>query len=142
MAKKSEAFPSRFLHAEDMNGKPMTVTIASADFETLKYDGKEQRKMVLTFRETKKVLTVNVTNWDMIVLITGQEDSSNWPGHKIELYPSTTQVGAKMVACIRIRSPEQPELRPANVRPIPPDAPDDMDDELPAAFQRKKARRA
>jgi hypothetical protein len=98
--------------------------------------------MVLTFRETKKVLAVNVTNWDMIVLITDQEDSNNWPGHKIQLYPDTTRVGSETKPCIRIRSPEQPELRPANVRPIPPDAPADINDELPAVFRPKKVRRA
>src|SRR5262249_6354013 len=103
---------------------------------------KEQRKMVLTFRETKKVLTVNVTNWDMIVLITGQEDSNNWAGHAIELYPDTTRVKSETKPCIRVRSPEQPELKPANVRPIPPYAPDDINDELPAVFRPKKARRA
>src|SRR5262245_608161 len=131
MAKRDDAFPSRFLHAPDLNGEPLTVTITSANFETLTYEGKEQRKMVLTFRHTRNVLPDNVTNWDMTVLITGQEDPNTWAGHAIELYPDTTRVKSETKPCIRVRSPEQPELKPANVRPIPPHAPADMNDELP-----------
>ena len=36
MAKRDEVFPSKYLKASDLNGKPITVTIESAVLETLK----------------------------------------------------------------------------------------------------------
>ena len=126
------------MKAADLNGDPLVVTIVSAPLETLKNpEGKEQTKTVLYFRGTKKLLPLNVTNWDAVADVTGESDSENWAGCKIELYPATTEMKGKTVACIRIRAPEQPEPRAkqkpsaaGTKRPIKkPD--DDMDDKIP-----------
>lgn len=140
MVTKSEAFPSKFLKAADLGGKPLTVTIASAATETLKSpEGVEQPKVVLRFTNGKKPLgkglPLNMTNFDMVAEITGEDDSARWLGHKVELYPTKTEMRGKIVDCIRIREPGQPELkatatrRPAKKSPPPSD--DDMDDEVP-----------
>lgn len=140
MATRNDAFPSRFLKAADLNGKPLTLTIASAAYETLKnHRGTDEQKLVVSFLKTKKLLVVNVTNFDAIVDATGEADSDDWPGHKVEAYPSEVQVGAEMKPCIRIRGPEQATLKPgtATKRPIKKAAPpkangdDDMDDAIP-----------
>jgi len=48
MAKRDEVFPSKYLKAADLNGKPLTVTITSAVQEKLKTpEGVEQVKTVL-----------------------------------------------------------------------------------------------
>ena len=41
------------------------------------------------------------------------DETDNWPGHRIELYPDKTQMGGKPVDCIRVRAPAQRELLPA-----------------------------
>ena len=93
----------------DLNGAPLTVTIVSAPLETLKNpEGKEQTKTVLYFRGTKKLLPLNATNWDSVADIAG-DDSDDWAGHKIELYPAKTEMKGKTVDCIRVRAPEQPK---------------------------------
>jgi hypothetical protein len=122
MAKRDEVFPSKYLKAADLNGKPISLTIAAATLETLKtLDGKEQSKTVLSFKGAKKTMPLNVTNWDAVALVTGEGDSDNWPGHAIELYPTTTSMGGKSMDCIRIRAPAQRELRaPAKPEPKPP----------------------
>lgn len=108
--KKSEAFPSKYLKAEDLRGKPVVVTITKTTFELLKSpDGKEQHKTVLHFNGAKKTLPLNLTNWDSCAAICG-DDSDDWPGNKIEIYPAKTQMGGKMVDCVRIRPPAQREL--------------------------------
>jgi hypothetical protein len=57
MATRDELFPSRFIKASDLNGKPMIVTITSADRETLKdTSGKEKEKLILGFERLKKAL--------------------------------------------------------------------------------------
>ena len=133
MAKRDEVFPSKYLKASDLNGKPITLTIATAALEQMKtLDGKEQTKTVLSFKGTKKTLPLNVTNWDAVALATGEDDSDNWPGHNIELYPTTTSMQGKSMECIRIRAPAQRGLR-APPKPAPKPAPpaDDMNDIIP-----------
>jgi hypothetical protein len=130
--KKNDVFPSKYLKCADLNGKPITVTIQAATYELLKSpEGKEQNKIVLSFQGAKKTLPLNITNFDSCAGICG-DDTDNWPGHKIELYPAKTQMGGKTVDCIRIQSPGQRELPPTP----PPSKPEqtlkeEMDDEIP-----------
>jgi hypothetical protein len=137
MAKRNEVFPTRYLTAADLNGKPITLTIECAPIETLKKNKNgEDTKTVLYFRGTKKVLPLNRTNWDAVAEITGKDDSDNWPGYSIEVYPTTTQFGADVVDCLRIRAPAQGELKPARAakssKAQPPAAvADETDDQIP-----------
>ena len=132
MAKRDEVFPSKYLTASDLKGKPVTVTIQSATIETLRtLEGKEQTKTVLYFKGAKKTLPLNATNWDATADATGEDDTERWPGHAIEIYPTTTTMQGKPVGCIRIRPPAQREL-PKVKQPAPkPSVADDMEDEIP-----------
>jgi hypothetical protein len=130
MAKRDEVFPSKYLKDTDLTRKPIVVVIESAPLETLKtFEGKEQTKTVLYFKGAKKSLPLNATNWDAVAAITGEDDTERWPGHAIEIYPTTTTMQGKPVGCIRIRPPAQREL-PKVKPPAPPPA-DDVDDEIP-----------
>ena len=131
MARKDDVFPSKFLKAGDLN-KPIQVMIERAPLETLKStEGKEQVKTVLYFRGAKKALPLNLTNWESCAEICGADDSDDWPGHQIELYPTKTQMGGKTVDCIRIRPPAQREL-PKQKPPVgEPPPTDDMNDVIP-----------
>jgi hypothetical protein len=124
--KRNEVFPSKYLKAGDLGGKPAIVRISAVTYETLKSpEGKEQNKAVLAFAGTTKLLPLNMTNWDAVANIAG-DDTDEWPNKKIELYPTTTQMGSKTVECVRIRKPsppKEPEL------PVVPD--DDPDDAIP-----------
>ena len=144
--KRDDVFPSKYLKAADLNGKPVTVTIKNAPYETLKSsEGKEQGKTVLYFVRGKKALPLNIVNWDSVAEICG-DDTDAWPGHPIELYPTVTQMGPKTVPCIRIRRPRgtlplaarpgaTPAPMPAETSPVEayPDA--DFSDDLPEAFR-------
>ena len=136
MATRDEAFPSKYLRCADLKGKPITVTIESATLETLKSpDGKEQTKTVLRFVGKTKELPLNRTNWDQVASITGEDDSDNWPSHKIELYPTTTAMRGHMTDCVRVRPPAQREL-PKSSKPLPPKPvakplEEEIDDEVP-----------
>lgn len=135
MARRDDVFPSRFLRASDLNGKPITVTIERAPLEKLKgMDGKEDTKTVLYFVGAKKCLPLNRTNWDTCADITNEGDSDSWKSHRIELYPTTTEMRGELTPCIRIRKPGQGELPiKKNVVPPPPkpSLADEMDDEIP-----------
>ena len=129
--KKADVFPSKYLKNDDLNGKPITVTIERAPLEPLKTpDGKEQNKTVLYFRGTKKALPLNITNWDACAEICG-EDTEDWPRHQIELYPTKTQMGGKTVDCIRIRPPAQRQLPKQNPPVEEPPPTDDTNAVIP-----------
>jgi hypothetical protein len=130
MATRSERYPRRFLSAEDLQGKSVVVEIEEERLEELTdTNGKTANKSVLSFVGKEKKLVLNATNWDSIVEITGCEDSRDWPGNKVELYPTTTLMAGRKVDCIRIR---RPSSRPAAAAPPPPPPPaDDMSDEIP-----------
>jgi hypothetical protein len=77
-----EMFPGRFLHACDLKGRWVTLTIADAHMEDMATDddarkGKKEPKAVLTFKDGKgrtleKQLAVNVTNKICIVKMFGK----------------------------------------------------------------------
>jgi hypothetical protein len=134
--KRSDAFPSQFLKAADLGGKAAVLKIEDARMETLKGPSGEQKKLVLAFARTPKRLVMNITNFESVAEITGEEDSDRWPGHRIEIYPTKVEMQGKRVDCIRVRRPPQPELvavKSTEPSPPPPRGSDDdgMDDEIP-----------
>jgi hypothetical protein len=122
--KRYEVFPSKYLKAADLGGKPAIVRISAVTYEPLKSpEGKEQEKTVVAFAGTKKLLPLNMTNWDAVANIAG-DDTDEWLNKKIELYPTTTQMGSKTVECVRIRKPSPPKEPKLPV--VPDDDPDDV----------------
>jgi hypothetical protein len=135
--KRDEVFPSKYLKAADLGGKPRVVTIERALLETLKNpEGKEQAKTVLYFAGSKKMLPLNRINWDAVAAIAG-DDTEDWPGARIELYPTTTEMAGKIVDCIRIRAPSQAAMPLRSAKPAPAAAKagnggrSDLDDAVP-----------
>jgi hypothetical protein len=128
---RDEVFPSKYLRFVDLKGKPCIVTIESARYETLKgLDGKETQKIVLYFENVPKSLPLNATNFDAVCDVTGCPDTEDWPGQRIELYPTKTPMGGQLVDCIRIRRPSsRPTAAAAPVPPPPPLPP--TEDEIP-----------
>jgi hypothetical protein len=120
--KRDDLFPSKYAKCADLKGKPRIVEIEHAPIETLKNPkGEEQRKVVLYFKGAKKALPLNLTNFDAVAEIAGSDETNDWPGTRIELYPATTMMGGKITDCIRIRrsreelpiSPPPPPTKPA-----------------------------
>jgi hypothetical protein len=128
---RDEVFPSKYLKAVDLKGKPHIVTIERAPYETLKgLDGKEAQKIVLYFKNADKSLPLNATNFDAVCDATSRFDTEDWPGQRIELFPTKTTMGGKTIDCIRIRRPSA--SRPtASAVPPPPQPADEMSDEIP-----------
>lgn len=107
--KRHEAFPSKWLKTEDLQGKPRVVTIEAVGIEDIGDDG--DRKPVMSFQGMEKGFVLNSTNFDTIAEAYGEE-TDDWHGHKIELYPTTTDFKGKRTPCIRIRTaPAKPAPR-------------------------------
>jgi hypothetical protein len=109
----NEMFPGRYIKAETLNGKARTYHVVAVERVKLS-DG--SLKPVITFEDEDMKFILNRTNADSIVQIYGR-DSDNWIGKLIELYPTRTQFGTKMVDAVRVRRPQR---RPASDR-VPPE---------------------
>jgi len=124
MVTRQEAFPSRWLQASDFP-RPAVLEIVEINQETVRgNDGRNAKKLALYFRGQRKALIVNATNFDMITIITGKIDSDDWIGHSVELYATTTEMGGKVVPCIRVRAPGSTK-KAAPVRAVEPE-PDEI----------------
>ena len=113
--KRDDLFPSKYLKCADLKGRPRVVEIEHAAIEMLKNPkGEEQRKSVLYFKGAKKALPLNLTNF--VAEIVGSDETNDWPGTKLELYPATTMLGGKVTDCVRIRRSQDG----LPISPLPP----------------------
>ncbi len=136
--KAHEAFPSKYIKTEDLEGKSVPVTIERVITETIKRDdGATEEKRIVYFRGGQRGMVLNQTNWNAIADISGKDDDDDWPGTKVVLYPTKTQFGSKTVPCIRIMGPAQnsalskTQLKPV-VQAVENENPaDGLDDDIP-----------
>ena len=100
----SKSFPG-FLEAGDLDGKEVTLTIASVRepvSDDKGKDGKPIGKPVVKFEKAAKEWVLNKTNARMIRQLYGNE-YSGWKGKKITLYVTTCAAFGETVACTRVR---------------------------------------
>src|SRR5262249_378716 len=117
--------------AEDLP-EPVTLTIQAVKDETLKFNGREDRKPVLYFERTQKSLPLNMTGWDTLADLTGEDNPTKRIGFRVELFATTTEVRGETKPCVRMRAPEQGELSTAAKKAdVPKSLRGDMDDEIP-----------
>lgn len=110
-------FPSRYLKAVDLDGKPLTLTIVAVAVEELQMQGgKKERKPVVYFEENaEKALVMNKTNALAIAAQHGPETDA-WTGKRITLIPARDRMGGKLVDCIRIQGQGQDQPQKQEVK--------------------------
>lgn len=121
--KMSQAFPSKYVRAADLNGKRMTLTMSHVHMESVA-DG-EPDKPVLYFNGAQKGMVLNQTNGMMIASLYG-DDTDTWGGKPIELYTAMVPFGGKTVPAIRVMAPAS-------------EAPLNTGDQPPSDFQNESA---
>ena len=130
--KISAAFPSNYVKASDLNGKPCPLTIRTCVLEELGQGNDKEKKPVLYFQERQKGLVLNKTNSYTVADAYGDE-TVNWEGKPIEVYPTQVEFKGKQVDGIRVRI--QPAAQPAPpaaaAAAAAPMADDEPDDEIP-----------
>ena len=102
--KRSDVFKGKYLKAEELCGRSVTVTIERTDMEdiTNSQSGNTEQKAVVYFRGKEKGLVLNQINWTSIEDQWGDE-TDGWPGRQITLFATTTPFGGKIVPCLRIK---------------------------------------
>ena len=86
MVTRNEAFPTRFFKAPDIPSEGLPLKIAKVEQEKVGPD--QELKWVVYFKGQDKQLILNGTNWDLIAAALHEEDSDDWIGKTIELFPT------------------------------------------------------
>lgn len=105
--KKSIYDGLKYLYAEQLKGRRVTLTIKSIAPETIIGDGgRKTQGHVVAFDETDKLLVVSgSTIKRQLVMAIGTDDTDQAPGKKITLYPVASPKSVTGQA-IRIAVPE------------------------------------
>jgi arabinogalactan endo-1,4-beta-galactosidase len=127
----SEAFPSNYLRATDLQGRNIKVTIDRIEMEEIGDD----RKPILYFVGKEKGVVLNKTNANNIAAAYG-DNTDDWQGAEVVLYEAMVDFQGKTVAAIRIRIPPRTPVRQRSTpeQETPPAAPPpsrDPDDDIP-----------
>jgi len=107
--KISNAFPSEYLRAADLNGRNVMVVIDRTEMAEL---GGGDHKPVLYFKGKDKGLVLNKTNANNIATVYG-DDTDDWEGKDIVLFTAMVDFQGKTVEAIRVRAPMPKDRRPA-----------------------------
>jgi hypothetical protein len=104
----SELFPNRFLHADLLKGRKVTLTIKNLDMEVMESDKGKKSAVVAYFVERPLQLGTNKTNGFCLKRMFGN-NPRGWIGKRITIFPTQTKFGHDVVDCIRIwGSPDIP----------------------------------
>jgi arabinogalactan endo-1,4-beta-galactosidase len=123
----SEAFPSKYLKASDLQGRAVPVKMSHVAFEEIGGD----KKLILYFQGKEKGMVLNKTNANNISDIYG-DDTDDWAGEPIVLLEAMVDFQGKTVPAIRVRKPTAKDMggKPAR-KHEPSTAAEDMDDSIP-----------
>lgn len=90
----SEVYPSEWLHAANLMGRSVSVTIDKAVVEEFRQkDGKMEGRIVVAFRGAQKRLVCNKTQAIAIAAVAGTEEFGKWAGVKVLLSPGRARNG-------------------------------------------------
>ena len=121
---RAAIFPTKYLAHADLGDKEVDVRIESTTLEEMSVEGGSEMKLVLSFVGAKKQMIANVTNYNIIASLYGEE-TDDWPGHWITLWVDTRiPFGSKLVSGIRVRGVRpRAELEAMAPKPDPTPAP-------------------
>lgn len=119
--KRSDAYTSNWLKAKDLleqgRGNGLDLTIKASKLSEMD-DGAKQ--VSLSFDEDERALGLNATNFDSLVLMTGKDDSDDWAGMVINVFPHQLDRPYNGATHgIRVRAPRGVGPAKSNVRTAP-----------------------
>lgn len=107
-----EAFPSKYIKAADLNDQNVRVIMERVEMEDIGDDGD---KPVLYFRGKSKGMVMNKTNSNNIAIVYGDE-TDDWVGKEIILYPTMVDYQGRSVPAIRVRPPQAKDRQASEIR--------------------------
>ncbi len=102
----SDLYPNRFLHADQLRGRKVTVTIKHMEIETLEGEKGREPKVIMHFKESPMQYVVPKTNMFCLKRMASSmgmgTNPNEWIGRMITIFPTTTKFGKATVDCIRV----------------------------------------
>ena len=124
--KGSDIFPSKYIKADDLQGRDVNVTISNVEMEKLGDDSKP----ILYFKGKEKGMVCNRTNFDRIAFMYGDE-TDDWGGKQVTLTTEFVQFQGKTMKALRIKPPTTQGRPQPRVQTISENPADGMSDEIP-----------
>ena len=119
----NQAFPSKYIKADDLQGKEWPLVIRNVVREDVGTDQKPDNKPVIYFNGTEKGMVLNVTNNNAICDMFGF-DSDMWLGKTITLIAIQTEFQGKPCLGLRVKLPGATNLAaPIAAAPLAGDVP-------------------
>jgi hypothetical protein len=112
----SQAFPSEFLKAEDLQGHEVRCIMNHVEMR----DVGDDYKPVLYFQGKEKGLVLNITNSNTLAAIYG-DDTEEWRDKEIMLFVERVDFKGKKVPALRVRAPQPRDIERdmRTVNPVP-----------------------
>jgi len=124
--KLSEAYPSSFLKADDLQGRDVIATISSVELESIGQGADKEQKLVIGFRGKEKKLVCNKTNAGTIGQLYGDE-TDDWIGKQVILTARDVEYQGKTTLAIRVSLKKPATAAAAPAKPAPAAPVDDID---------------
>ncbi len=103
-----EMFDSPFVTAFDLKGGDVLIDVIRVEKQSIKSSKGEDAKPVVFCKQFAKGIVFNKTNSKRTAALYGN-DTANWIGKQLTLYPSEVEVEGDTKPCIRVR-PQAPAL--------------------------------
>lgn len=131
--KLSDLYPRRYATGHDLNGKAYTLTIERVQLEEMRpnHNAPAEMKPVIYFENSEKGVIMSRTMAYQVAGVVGSEDTLDWPGQRITIYPQPMMVAGKQRVGIRARAPSNgPDEPPAqmaeeDLTAAPPEEPEE-----------------
>jgi hypothetical protein len=133
--KASDAFPSKYISAADLQGRDVPAKITHIASEEI--GGKS--KFICYFAGKKKGLVLNKTNWNSIVRISGQDDTDDWTGVEVCLFEAMVDFQGDIVPAVRVKAPPKRASVAAGNVSTAPERGEYQDERTPQAPARRAA---
>jgi hypothetical protein len=102
----SDMYPSKYASGADLKGKAVTLPIAGVAAEKMRPGPgqPEVEKFVIYFTEAKKGVVLSRILARQIAQALSAEDTDNWKGFKVTLFPEAVTVAGVARVAIRARA--------------------------------------
>lgn len=116
--KLSDLYPRRYATGHDLDGKAYTLTISHVQLEEMRpnRNAPAELKPVLYFENSEKGVIMSRTMAYQVAGVVGSEETDDWTGKRITIYPKPMMVAGKQRVGIRARAPKNgPDEPPAEM---------------------------
>jgi len=101
----NQMFPKKYANGGDLNGKDVTLIIRAIVFEKMHLPGQaEQTKPVIYFEKASKGIILSSALGYSIAKALQNEETDEWPGKRVTLYPVPMKVAGKDEIAIRAKA--------------------------------------